>query len=315
MKYIKISTSRSLLITTILLLGLSIQDPAAAGTFTTHKAKGANKSISEIPAKVFNRKPKQHDPSFAISPDEVFYKLEQKQKITLIDVRSSENYMRLHIPGSLNISLNAVKIKVFLKSFPIVLINEGFHYSSLQNECRQLTDLGFKAFILDGGLTAWKYKGGKLVGDMFALEDMQEVSSQCFFREKDYENTLVIDISPVQTKISRQLIPYSRHIPVSTDASKWFRKLNRIITDHKYQPFISLVVFDETGAGYSRTHKILAGAGVRAFYLQSGAAGYEQYLEDLMLSWLPQDSRIKTNRKCRTCVKKKKKNIITEIRK
>ena len=73
MKYIKISTSRSLLITTILLLELSIQDPTAAGTFTTHKAKEANKSISEIPAKLFNRKPKQHDPSFAISPDGVFF--------------------------------------------------------------------------------------------------------------------------------------------------------------------------------------------------------------------------------------------------
>ena len=34
---------------------------------------------------------------------------------------------------------------------------------------------------------------------------------------------------------------------------------------------------------------------------QNGVAGYKRYLEDLMISWLPRDSRIKTNRKCRTC--------------
>ena len=220
----------------------------------------------------------------------------------------------MHIPGSLNIPLHAVKTKVFLKSFPIVLINAGFHYSPLETECRKLKDMGFKVFILDGGLPAWKRKGSRLVGDLFALEEMQVVSPQVFFREKDCENTLVIDISPVQTEISRQLMPYSKHIPVSAEPGEWFRKLNRIIADHKNQPFLSIVVFNETGDGYDRANKILAGLGVNAFYLQSGVAGYKRYLEDLMLSWLPRDSRIKTNRKCRTCVKEIEENIITEIR-
>ena len=94
-----------------------------------------------------------------------------------------------------------------------------------------------------------------------------------------------------------------------------FKKLNRIIADHKNQPFLSVVVFNETGDGYDRANKILAGLEVNTFYLQGGVAGYKRYLEDLLLSWLPRDSRIKTNRKCRTCVKEIEENIITEIRK
>ena len=314
MKFIITFRSKSLLITAVMILALSIQVSAAAGNHGTNRTNETYYSISEISEKLYNRKPKQYESSFAISPDAVLYKLKQKQKITLVDVRNPGDFARLHIPGSLNIPLYAVKTKVFLKSFPIVLINAGFHYSPLAAECRKLKDMDFKMFILDGGLPAWKRKGSPLVGDLFVLAEMQAVSPHVFFQEKDFENTLVIDIAPVQTELSRQLIPYSRHIPVSAEPSEWFRKLNRIITDHKNQPFLSVVVFSETGDGYGRANKLLADLSVNAFFIEGGVTGYKRYLEDLMLSWLPRDSRIKTNRECRTCSGEIEENIITEIR-
>jgi hypothetical protein len=73
---------------------------------------------------------------------------------------------------------------------------------------------------------------------------------------------------------------------------------------------LSVVVFNETGDGYSSVSKILAGAGANSFYLQGGVAGYKKYLEDLMLSWRPRDSRIKTNRKCSTCSGKIEENTL-----
>ena len=306
---------KSPLVIGVLILALSIQVSAAAGNHGADRANEIYHSISQIPEKLYNRKPKQYESSFAISPDEVLHRLKQKQKITLVDVRNPGDFARLHIAGSLNIPLHTLKTKVFLKSFPIVLVNAGFHYTPLETECRKLKDMGFKVFILDGGLPAWKRKGSRIGGDLFALAEMQAVSPHVFFQEKDFENTLVIDIAPVQTELSRQLIPYSRHIPVCAEPSEWFRKLNRIITDHKNQPFLSVVVFNETGDGYDQTNKIFAGLDVNVSYLQSGVAGYKRYLEDLLLSWLPRDSRIKTNRKCKSCVKKIGENIITEIHK
>jgi rhodanese-related sulfurtransferase len=314
MKSIITFRSKSLLITTALILGLSIQAPAEAGNYKAYKTKETFKNISTIPEVLISHNLKQHDAAFAITPDAVLYKLKQKQKITLIDVRNQEDFERLHIPGSLNIPLHAVKTKVFLRSFSVVLINAGFHYSALQSECRRLVDLGFKAFILGGGLPAWKRKGGRLVGDLFALEEMQVVSPQVFFQEKDSENTLVIDVSPVQTEISRQLLPYAKHLPLSAEPGEWSRKLDQIVTSQKNQPFLSILVFNETGDGYDRAKKIFAGLSVNAFCLQNGFVGYKRYLADLMLSWLPRDSRIKTTRKCRTCREEIEENIITEIR-
>jgi hypothetical protein len=97
------------------------------------------------------------------------------------------------------------------------------------------------------------------------------------------------------------LLPYSRHIPVSVEPDEWIRRVKQVVSNHKYQPFLSLVVVSETGDGYGRANKILADQSVNAFFLQSGVAGYKKYLADLMLSWQSKDSRIKTNRKCRTC--------------
>jgi 3-mercaptopyruvate sulfurtransferase SseA len=70
-------------------------------------------SPSKIPDELIARKFKRHDPSLAISVEAVLYKLKRNQKLTLVDVRSWQNFERLHIPGSINIPLYAVKTKTY----------------------------------------------------------------------------------------------------------------------------------------------------------------------------------------------------------
>lgn len=306
---------KSLLITTALILGLSIQTPATAGNHRTNKSYETYHRNSEITENKIKRNGRQHDVSIAISLDTVQYKLRQKQKITLIDVRNPEDFTRLHIPGSINIPLHAVKTKFVLKSFLIVLINDGFQYSLLATECLKLRDMGFKAFILDGGLYTWNRAGSRLTGDLFALEDMKTVTPQRIFREKDFQNILMIDISPVQKEASMKVMPSSKHLPFPDEPGEWARKIERIIASHKNQPFFSILVFNETGDGYSRAKKMLTGLDLNVFFLHGGVAGYRRYVKDLMLSWQPLDSRIKTSRKCVDCVKKIEENINTEVRK
>lgn len=260
-------------------------------------------------------KVKKRDLSMAIAAEVVIYKLQQKQTITLVDVRCRKSFERLHIPGSINIPLHAVKTKTFLKSSLLVLINGGFHYSLLENACRQIQDLGFKARILDGGLPAWKRKGGRLAGDQFALREMQTIAPRVFFQEKAYENNLIIDISAVQSQVAGKLLPHSRHLPVTVDQAEWARKLSRIIKNHKNQPFLSILVLNESGDGYDRLDKTLAGMPVNTFYLQGGIAGYEQYLENLIISRRPLDSRIKSNKTCRACSEGSEENIPIKVHK
>ena len=257
---------------------------------------------------------KHRNASLAITPDVVRYKLKQKQKIILVDVRNRKDFERSHIPGSINLPLFALKIKFFLRSSPIVLINDGFQYRLLENECRQLKGLGINAQILDGGLTAWKRAGGPLAGDLADFDAIRTVAPQVLFREKDYPNILMIDISPGQSATARELLPDSIQLPIRVNSRQWAKELEQIMKSRHTENFSLILIFNETGEKYESINKVLALRGLYAFFLRGGLAGYKRYLEDLTVSWLPQDSRIKTSRPCKTCSQEIQDNPITKIR-
>jgi rhodanese-related sulfurtransferase len=158
--------------------------------------------------------------------------------------------------------------------------------------------------ILDGGLPAWRRQGGQLVGDLFALDGMKSVSSQVFFRAKDYENTLVVDISSQRSEASSQLIPYAEHLPVLDDPAGSMPGLRKLITKNK--PFHSIIIFNETGEQYEKAEKMMNQIGIETFHLKGGLAGYQKYLEGLLLSWKPREGRMKTVSNCKPCGQKEK---------
>jgi len=261
-------------------------------------------SPAEMPDELIARSLKKHDPALAISVAAVLYKLRQNQALTLVDVRRKEDFERLHIPGSINIALYAVKTKTYLKSAPVVLVNDGFDYGPLEIECRRLTERGFQAFILDGGLPAWNRRGEPLSGDLLALDAMASVPPQVFYREKDFDNALVVDISPARSEASSRLMPYAKHIPVLAGSDASAAELRKLIAKNKSEPFQSVLIFNETGEQYEKAEKSMRRMGIETFSLQGGLAGYQKYLEGLLLSWKPRDSRMKTVGNCRPCGEK-----------
>ena len=87
----------------------------------------------------------------------------------LIDLRSPQAYMRIHIPNSLNIQPFALTSKAFLRGNALLLIDDGFHPARLEQLCRQLSERpGLDARYLSGGLLAWQSAGHRLQGDVFA---------------------------------------------------------------------------------------------------------------------------------------------------
>jgi rhodanese-related sulfurtransferase len=273
---------------------------------TAAETDAADSSICQIPVELIIPDSRHYDASLAVSVKTVLYTLKQKQKLTLVDFRRPEEFARLNIPGSINISLHAIKTKSFLKSTPIIIVNAGYDYRRLEQEVRQLTKRGFKVSILDGGLPAWKRQGGRLTGDIFALQDMKNISPQVFFRQKDYENSLVVDISPHRSEASRQLLPHARHLPILDDADGSMPGLRQLISKYKDKSFFSVLIFNASGKQYANAEKYVNRMGLNAFFLQGGVAAYQKYLEELQLSWKPRGSRIKKAGSCTPCGQKAK---------
>jgi rhodanese-related sulfurtransferase len=251
-----------------------------------------------IPSELTATRLKNPDHSFLVSAESVLQKIKRKQKIILVDIRNPGEFERISIPGSINIALHFIKTKAFLKLEPLVLINEGYQDSQMEKECKHLRNKGFNAAILTGGILSWQRKGGRLQGDLLALNDYNKISPRIFCREKDSANQMVLDASKEHTKASKQLIPYATHIPFSNNPN--FGDLLAAAlskADINY-----LLIFNENGDHYEKIEKTLQKKGLEnTFYLKGGLNAYKRYLQHLVLSRQPRNSRIKRIDKCRNC--------------
>lgn len=239
-------------------------------------------------------KSKTHDLSFAVSVDSVLYKIKQKRDIVFIDVRNPEEYIKIHIPGSMNVPLYSIKTKPFLKKTPIVLVNNGFNYNRLENECKKLKESGFNVSILWGGLIAWKDKGMDFEGDLFSVNRLNRISPQEVYLEKNYEGFITMSVSTESTIDPNEFFPECKHLK-TIDA----KTISPVVAAQNRNPFILILIFNKDGTGYDEYEKSLKKSGLtNVFHLSGGLNGYNRFLKDVALSNAPRQDREKTVNKC-----------------
>lgn len=99
-----------------------------------------------------------------ISPEDLYKKLGDQEKVILLDVRSEDKYNDYHIEDPKIENLNIVKTKILdneetaLESLPrdkeiIVTCTTG---NSATKCATALSEMDFDAVVLEGGITAWK---------------------------------------------------------------------------------------------------------------------------------------------------------------
>jgi rhodanese-related sulfurtransferase len=273
---------------------------------------------------------KSRNASLSIAPTTVMQRLEKKERIFLVDVRDGTNFNKFKIPNAINIPLSFIKTKSFLKTQPVVLINEGYSYTELEREAEGLNESGFDVKIMEGGLWAWKHKGGTIVGDPFAQQDLNKIPSADFFQEKDYSNLVIIDASATKTGHKSELPNTSIHLGNDEGAPDVKALVRALFVDRKslkkYQknmalpegidlvksaktdPLLSAVVINEDG-DYSLLEKgIDEVCRDKVFYLEGGVAAYEKFLEFKLLANRPRQDRVKSTEECEECEKENLEN-------
>lgn len=94
---------------------------------------------------------------FTISPEELNGLIKNGEKIFIVDVRETKDFIRGHIPGAINLpSDHWSKIPTWRRDWPIII----YGYSQI---CRLAADAakesaghGYKVLELEGGFDAWR---------------------------------------------------------------------------------------------------------------------------------------------------------------
>jgi rhodanese-related sulfurtransferase len=232
----------------------------------------------------------------------VLRRLEKGDPLVLVDVRSPEAFERVRIPGSLNIPLQFIRTKPFLKTAPVVLVNQGFGLQALAGECQRLQSAGFAVSVLKGGLCAWHRAGGPLEGDLGAAAEFSRVTPQDAYLEKDAASRLVVDVSGVRSQTSRQAFPHAVHIPLEENSTDVLERLQTALDQRPDARFSAPLILSESGLEYDQVEQVLGQAGFESvFFLAGGIAAYRRYLADLARLWPPRESRVRTLSPCPAC--------------
>ncbi|MFH0725597.1 MAG: rhodanese-like domain-containing protein [Pseudomonadota bacterium] len=278
---------------------------------------------------------KSIDPSLMVSPAAVIQKLAGKERMILVDIRTPENFNKFKIPGAVNIPLSFLKTKSFLRTAPVVLVNEGYSYGETAAEVALLKEKGVDVKILEGGLRAWKQKGGPIVGDPFAQKDLNKMPAQVFFQEKNLVNWLVVDMGEKRSDESEEIIP--RRVQLSPDEKNQklpglIQALNTGTTALKayHQSFKSpdgadleslvqntallfVLILNEKGEGYDLLENSIPEMHrEKIFFLEGGLDAYRRFVALHRLATRPKRERVKITGECKSCDEERLKRAAQE---
>lgn len=95
--------------------------------------------------------------AWAVSPADIQKRLSAGERITLIDVRSTDVFKRGHIPNALNIPASLVPLKAVPPLGPVVVYDDGLGPDTASVAASALNQKpGITAEVLEGGFAAWQ---------------------------------------------------------------------------------------------------------------------------------------------------------------
>jgi rhodanese-related sulfurtransferase len=270
-----------------LIVALALMAALTASSFATLErhsqaasGAGSHHKSAMVAREWLTRQQTRRDADLEISVERVMPAVKRGNEFLLIDVRPPQAFARCRIPNSLNLPLYALHAKAFLQNQRLVLFDEGYAYRDLERECRRLRSAGFRAAILDGGLQRWKASGGAMEGDLRAQRELNRVPPQRFFKEKDYDHWLVVDVAPKPRRQAAAWIAQAQSLPWSGNARFFLKRFHHLLQRHPKRTQLQVLIVDRDGSGYETLERLMEPAGIHnLFYLEGGVEGYSRYLQ------------------------------------
>jgi rhodanese-related sulfurtransferase len=114
-----------------------------------------------------------------ISVDELKQKISSKEEITLLDIRSFNEYIKEHLIGAINVPAEEISSSnKLIGNNTIVIIGNDDQDSNIEKAALEIKKINFSPVVLAGGISNWKNKGGLTIsfGDPTSIVDQAKVT-------------------------------------------------------------------------------------------------------------------------------------------
>lgn len=208
----------------LLVLGAAMPSAARQTTANEHQCLDSSSTAKRLALDTFMTSPNNElNPSFYVDEIEKYH--------TLVDVReqrADKPSMQVHIKNGLKIPIHLLKTKTYLKNKSLVVIDDGFNHSNLEQQVRQLHALGFfDVKILSDGV-AGLAGTGYLEGEPSSIFRLRLVSAEKLFDlSLDVNNMLFVNLENDNTAFEVIGLHYL-HLPYSHDRLFLLQLYNKI---------------------------------------------------------------------------------------
>lgn len=129
----------------------------------------------------------------------------------LVDIRPADEFQKVRIPGSINLTKSQLLSTGGLKSRSLLIVDKGFSRTALAQMCAKAEAEGFSDFrILLGGVAAWRASGKRLEGLPEHFTDLHNIEPREFLVELKQNRVSILATEaysePLQAISSPELI-------------------------------------------------------------------------------------------------------------
>jgi len=202
----------------------------------------------------------------------------RQDSVTVVDIRSTDQYASWHVPGSLNIPEYAVKTKTYLKPTHLVLMDDGLSNLALMSACKSLLATGFKnVSIVEGGVQRWR----QLIGtrrDRQAVDRMQLITPKQYLTVMNEYRWLVIALD-VDLTATKSLFGRSHYLVHSESGGELSHQLDLLKKKNGSLQNHRLLVVNQKGNDYSKLDRhALTSQLDSVYFMEGGLEEYRSYL-------------------------------------
>lgn len=91
--------------------------------------------------------------------------------LMLVDIRSASEFAKYHAEKSINLPAGFLAQKPFLKTVPVLLLDDGYRLHRARDACEKLRQAGAaQVWALEGGLAAWASHRGLVLSGASAVD-------------------------------------------------------------------------------------------------------------------------------------------------
>ncbi len=156
--------------------------------------------------------------SAASTPAQLREQLDNKEQITVIDIRLPSQYRAGHIPGAINIPASVIKNKHLANFGKVVLYGSGLGRENVEQIAADLrSNPGTEVDVLVGGYAAWLDAGGVYAAKPGLRKPQVEFITYNELKKHNKGNMVFVDMRKSKSSRNKNAMAVNSLIPATND--------------------------------------------------------------------------------------------------